>query len=229
MGVRNERTVVFDLDGTLIDSLDSIRRCLNRTLKAWSFAPLSREQVQAFVGNSSRFLVQQALRAQKQPPCSLSEAETEALLEAYNAEYYSDPLPGTRIYDGIPALLQELSDAGLFLAVLSNKPDAITQRVVEGLFSGCFNAVVGFRESVARKPAPDSLDLLCKTQERNKDKLIYVGDTEVDAELGARAGVRTLLVSYGFRTRNQLKNCPCDALLDSVAALRNGLAEWRNE
>lgn len=229
MGVQNEQTVVFDLDGTLIDSLDSIRRSLNRTLKAWSFAPLSRAQVQAFVGNSSRFLVQQALRAQKQPSRILSEAETEALLEAYNADYYSDPLPGTRIYDGIPALLQELSDAGLFLAVLSNKPDAIAQRVVESLFPGCFNAVVGFRESVARKPAPDSLDLLCKMQQRNKDNLIYVGDTEVDAELGARAGVRTLLVSYGFRTRNRLENCPCDTLLDSVTALRSKLAEWRNE
>lgn len=227
--MRKERTVIFDLDGTLIDSLDSIRRSLNRTLTEWNFAPLSRAQVQAFVGNSSRFLVQQALRAQKQPSRILSETEAEALLQAYNADYYADPLPGTRIYEGIPALLQELSDAGLFLAVLSNKPDAIAQRVVEGLFPGRFDAVVGFRESVARKPAPDSLDLLCKAQQRNKDKLLYVGDTEVDAELGVRAAVRTVLVSYGFRTTEQLADCPCAALLDSVAALRSELAEWRGE
>lgn len=212
------RLILFDLDGTLIDSLGAISFHLNKVLVKHGCDQIPIERVRALIGNSSRYLVDHALA---ETGCEkMSQEEREDVLQEYNCSYYLDPVIKTVVYPGIANLLIKLKDKGHLLGILSNKPDEIVKNIVREIFGDIyFDVVRGFLEDVPRKPDPASLLAMIKDMNVFPKNVIYIGDSEVDAELGKRAGVKTLLVSYGFRDKADLEKEEYDALFDSVDEL----------
>lgn len=206
-----KKLAIFDLDGTLINSISSIAYHLNRTLKNNGLPEISLAQVQAFVGNSSRYLVEHA--AEGADP-----ERIERVLVEYNEAYRQSPLEGTEIYPGVLEGLEKLKEK-YYLAVLSNKPDPIVMPIIESLFPGIFDFALGFREDIPRKPDPAGLYRICERFQAEPGETAYVGDSEVDWILGNRAGAKTLLVTYGFRTRESLEELGAKALFDDFGAL----------
>lgn len=218
MNQTNKIGFVFDLDGTLINSLAAIHYHLNKTLEDRGFQSISIERVQDLVGNSSRYLVYHAL-----DECGgkdLTEEEREEVLDQYNEAYLNQPLVKTEAYPGIQELLETLRKENVKLAVYSNKPEDIVVDIVSKIFpQGSFDLVRGFREDTKRKPDPEGLYKLLDAWSIGMDEAIYIGDSEVDAKLGVNAKMDTVLVTYGFRSRQDLEDLTYTALLDGVEEL----------
>ena len=217
------RFILFDLDGTLIDSLGAISFHLNKVLGKHGCSSIPIERVKALIGNSSRYLVDHALNETGCEDLSLEEKEN--ILNEYNGSYYKDPVIKTLVYKGVEDLLKKLKDEGHLLGILSNKPDEIVRNIVQEIFGdNYFDTVRGFQEDVPRKPDPASLLMMIQEMNVSPQDVIYIGDSEVDAELGQNAGVKTILVSYGFRKREELEQEQCDALFDNVEELSHYFA-----
>lgn len=216
-------TVIFDLDGTLINSLPSIRNSLNRTMERFGYAPVSLERTRELVGNSSRYLVEHALRDQKE---DVSREEILSVLDAYNTDYLLNPIFGTYVYAGILDLQNDLKNQGVKIGVFSNKPESIVYAVLDHFFGqSYFDVVRGFREDTPRKPDPAGLLKMAKELGIRSGEILYVGDSEVDAEVGERGEVETILVSYGFRSKQILEPLRYAHLCDHVSDLKAVLEE----
>ncbi len=217
-----KNVVVFDLDGTLLYTIESIAYHLNKTLVEYGLQAISREKVLEYVGNSSRYLVEKAV-ADSDP--NMDGDRVTALLDDYNESYFEDPLPMTRPYPGMEVLLKALKDHGCRLAVFSNKPDGIAKRVVEHFFGeGFFSFIRGFLEEIPRKPDKACMDRLLQDMGAEAEQVVYVGDSDVDGMTGENAGLDTVLVTYGYRSRDQLARFSQAELVDSVEELGHALA-----
>ena len=192
------RAVIFDLDGTLVDSLGDIASAMNRTLQAHGFPVHPVSAYRTFVGEGVRKLVERAL-----PPGS--EQVREAFIADYQADYAEHLLDATRLFPGIPEVLDGLQRAGVPVGVLSNKPDAPTRRLVEALCSRWhFGAVVGERPGVPRKPDPASALALADALGAPPEAVAFVGDTRVDMLTARAASMRPVGVLWGFRPKEVL-------------------------
>jgi phosphoglycolate phosphatase len=192
------RGVIFDLDGTLADSLEDIASAMNRTLEAHGFPAHPLSAYRTFVGEGVRKLVERAM-----PPGT--DPLREAFITAYQDDYAEHLLDATRLYPGIPAVLDGLQRAGVPVGVLSNKPDAPTRRLVEALCSRWqFGAVVGERPGVPRKPDPASALALADALGAPPESVAFVGDTSVDILTARAASMRPVGVLWGFRPKEVL-------------------------
>lgn len=191
--------VIFDLDGTLLNTLEDLHLSINHTL-AWAGLPTqSHAGTRAYVGNGIRKLVERSA-----PAGTPAEVIDELLAEfdRYYAEHCNDH---TAPYAGIPELLERLHAEGIRTAVVSNKTQYAVTSLVATHFPGAFEAVVGVREGVAKKPAPDMVALALSEMGAGEDApAVYVGDSEVDVATAANAGLPCLAVTWGFRTEAQL-------------------------
>ena len=195
---RRPAGVIFDLDGTLADSLGDIASAMNRTLRAHGFPEHPVSAYRTFVGEGVRRLVARAL-----PPGA--EAAQERFLAAYQADYAEHLLDQTRLFPGIARVLDVLAAAGVPVAVLSNKPDAPTRRMVDALCGRwSFRAVVGERPGVPRKPDPASALALADALAAPPDRVALVGDTGVDMLTARAASMRPVGVLWGFRPQEVL-------------------------
>ena len=189
------RAVIFDLDGTLVDSLGDIAAAMNRSLAARGFSTHSLDAYRNFIGEGVQKLVERAL-----PP--EAQQERAALLEAYQADYAQHLLHTSVPYPGIPELLDALTARGTPMAVLSNKPDGPTRQLVQALLGRWpFRAVAGERPGVPRKPNPAAALELARAMEVAAPEVTFVGDTLVDVATARAAGMRPLGVLWGFRAR----------------------------
>jgi len=195
---RRPAGVIFDLDGTLADSLGDIASAMNRTLRAHGFPEHPVSAYRTFVGEGVRRLVARAL-----PPGT--EAAQERFLAAYQADYAEHLLDQTRLFPGIARVLDVLAAAGVPVGVLSNKPDAPTRRMVDALCGRwSFRAVVGERPGVPRKPDPASALALADALAAPPDRVALVGDTGVDMLTARAASMRPVGVLWGFRPQEVL-------------------------
>ena len=195
---RRPRGIIFDLDGTLADSLEDIAAAVNRTLARHAFPQHPVSAYRTFVGEGVRKLVERAL-----PPGT--EALRESFLAAYQADYAEDLLDATRLFPGIPEVLDGLSSAGVPVGVLSNKPDLPTRRMVDALCSRWkFGAVVGERPGVPRKPDPAAALALADALGAPPEAVAFVGDTGVDMLTARAASMRPVGVLWGFRPKEVL-------------------------
>lgn len=193
---------IFDLDGTLLNTIRSITYYMNNTLRAEGIAPITEEECKIFIGDGARKLVERALRSK-----GIDSPEVcERVLASYNAAYDRDPYYLTEPYPGIMELIDELNARGLVLGVLSNKPDSTAVSVVKRFFGESFVCIAGGREGVALKPSPDStLDML-RDMGGTPETLAFIGDTAVDITTGKNAGAAlTVGVLWGFRKREELE------------------------
>jgi phosphoglycolate phosphatase len=195
---RRPRGVIFDLDGTLADSLDDIASAMNRTLRAQGFPTHPVSDYRGFVGEGLRRLVERAL-----PPGT--ESVREAFLAAYQADYAQHFLDETRLFPGIPPVLDALAAAGVPMAVLSNKFDGPTRQLVDALCNRwTFREVFGERPGVPRKPDPASALALADALGAPPESVAFVGDTGVDMLTARAASMRPVGVLWGFRPEEVL-------------------------
>ncbi|MCC8137598.1 MAG: HAD family hydrolase [Clostridiales bacterium] len=195
------RLAIFDLDGTILDTLDDLTTSLNFALRRSALPEHSREDVRRFVGNGIRKLIERSV-----PPDTLP-AQIDTVFEDFTRHYQIHCADQTRPYDGIPEVLTVLKKAGRKTAVISNKADYAVQDLCRHYFDGLFDYVAGEKTGIRKKPMPDSvytvLDIL-KTDPRDA---IYIGDSEVDIQTAKNAGIDSVLVSWGFRDADYLYQC----------------------
>ena len=192
------RAVIFDLDGTLADSLGDIAAAMNRTLQAHGFPEHPVAAYRTFVGEGVRKLVERAL-----PPGA--EGVREAFLAAYQADYGDHLLDATGLFPGIPEVLDALQSAGIPVGVLSNKPELPTRQMVDALCGRwSLRAVFGERPGVPRKPDPTSALALADALGAPPESVAFVGDTGVDMLTARAASMRPVGVLWGFRPKEVL-------------------------
>lgn len=192
------RLAVFDMDGTILDTLDDLTDTLNMSLAEVGMPVRTKDEVRSFVGNGVGKLLERAV------PQGTTEEEMAALAGAFRKNYAVHCADKTKPYDGVPELIAALRAAGLKTAVVSNKVDFAVQTLAEGYFKGLFDMAVGEREGVRRKPAPDSVNEVMRTLGIPQEKTVYIGDSDVDADTARNAGVDFVGVEWGFRPREVL-------------------------
>lgn len=204
---------IFDIDGTLLYTIDTIRYFLNKTLEDFCLGELPKERVEEFVGNGHKVLVDKALSYLK---VGRGEDFNKKVLDAYNLAYASDPAYLTRPYEGIREVLDIFKKRGEILACFSNKNDELCQKVIKENFGqDFFDMVLGYRDDYERKPAPDGINIIKERLGVSYSDIIYFGDSEVDIACGKNAGVFTVACSWGFRDRDLLMSKNPDLIIDS--------------
>ena len=212
------KACIFDLDGTLLNTLVSIHYYLNGTLERHGVGSITLEECRTFVGNGAWDLVGRALMHLE----ISDEAVRRAVYEDYSAAYNAEPYYLTEIYHGITELLTSLSKRGILLGVLSNKQQGATEPLVRGFFGDTFSLVYGGREGVPLKPDPTVLRQMLDDLGVRADELMYVGDSGVDMKTGRniRAG-HTVGVLWGYRDKNELLSCGADVLISDPKEILN--------
>jgi phosphoglycolate phosphatase len=209
--------ILFDLDGTLVDSLADIRASMNDALVRSGFPEVSLETYRALIGDGVRDLAARAAG-------TTDEAVIDTLVTDFAAAYALSLCNATAPYEGIPQVLARLAKRRVRLGVLTNKPDAAAQAIVLTLFPGVFGDVRGHAEGAPKKPDPATLLTQIARLGVTPDKALFIGDSEVDVATARAAQVRCIAVSYGYRDVGWLADA--DEVVDSVNALDLAIDRW---
>lgn len=204
---------VFDLDGTLVDSLPGIALSLNRALESARLPTHPLPKVRTFIGDGAEMLVKRAVG-----PEHLDRVED--VLAAFRDAYAQDWRTGTIVYEGIVDLLISLQHAGVPMAVLSNKPHAFTVEIVETLFPQMFCQVMGQQHGVPHKPDPTGLRQMISSAAWHHHDVVMVGDSVMDLQTARGAGVREIAVTWGYHDRVHLQSMEPQTMMDDVSELR---------
>lgn len=216
--------VLFDLDGTLLSTLDTISYHLNAALCGLSLGSVTLEDTRQFIGNGARKLVARALAKN-----GVDDADTlERVLEIYNRAYDSDPLPLTYPYEGVVWLVDALYERGLTLGVVTNKPEPTAIKLVESFFPGRFAFVRGGKAGVTLKPDPTEALSLLHGVGGDASECAFVGDTDVDILTGKNMGAALSIgVSWGFRSRDELASAGADHVFGNASDILGAITEFR--
>jgi len=206
--------LIFDLDGTLVDSLSGIAASLNRALVRCGMSGHADEDVRRFIGNGSYELARKASAEGSTP-------EQIFAVEAAFKEDYGHTWPeGTAPYAGIPELLEKLALSRRRIAVLSNKPHPFTLEIVGRLFPGVpFDPVLGQRPEAPRKPHPDAAIQIARLWAAEPADCLFIGDSTVDFETGRSAGMQPVMVGWGYHDADQLVAAGAEQVVASVVDL----------
>lgn len=189
---------VFDLDGTLVNTLHDLTNSLNYALEACGFPALSESRVAAIVGHSVNYMCEHAV-----PPESKDQAEK--VLAIYREHYKEHSLDRSHPYDGMIEAVEAIKAAGVTVAIASNKPHADTVKVIETLYpKDLFSIVLGRMDKFAIKPAPDVLRFIMDFFGVTPEESVYVGDSDVDVQFAHNAGMRCVSVNWGFRSVEEI-------------------------
>jgi haloacid dehalogenase superfamily, subfamily IA, variant 3 with third motif having DD or ED/haloacid dehalogenase superfamily, subfamily IA, variant 1 with third motif having Dx(3-4)D or Dx(3-4)E len=193
------QAVIFDLDGTLLNTLEDLRDGVNHALRLQGYQERSLEEVRRFVGNGIWKLIERAV------PEGVEEEKREAVFQEFRSYYTSHCRVKTRPYEGIIELLQLLKQKKVAMAIVSNKNDAAVKKLAKYYFSDFIDVAIGEREGIRKKPAPDSVYEAMRLLGAEKGQTVYVGDSDVDRETAANAGLDCVSVTWGFREEEMLK------------------------
>ena len=211
--MKGYRTILFDLDGTLLDTLADLEVSVNYMLKEMGYPLRKKEEVRSFLGNGVRHLVASAL------PEGADEDAIEKGLSLFKSHYAAYSMEKTAPYPGICDVLSELRRRGIRMGVVTNKVDAAAQPMIEHYFPGIFDVVLGQREDIPKKPAPDMLFVALKEIGVPLEHCLYVGDSEVDKSTADAAGLPCVLVAWGYRDREDLALLAPENLIFQPSAL----------
>ena len=223
------KACIFDLDGTLSDTVTSIAFSANNSLKKEGLIELPKDNFKYYAGNGAGELVRRYLKDTKReivPGIELNkgalthdpknENDFQYYLDSYMSEFSKYCMYEVKPYAGITELLDELKKRGIKLAVLSNKPDEQTKEVVADLFgTGFFDRVYGHRPSVERKPSPVGALQIASELSVKPEECMYFGDTDTDMQTGKNAGMLTVGVLWGFRDRDELQENGADIIIST--------------
>ncbi|MCM1056322.1 MAG: HAD family hydrolase [Firmicutes bacterium] len=211
-----KQAVIFDLDGTLSDSIASIKYCGDRAIAPFGYGPFPESDYKYFIGDGAANLVKRALTASGDREL----AHFDEAFALYKKYFAADCMYQVKPYEGIPELLAALKGKGVRIAVLSNKPHDQAVDVVESLFGkGYFDVIQGQQEGVAIKPDPVGVFAILETLSLGVQDILYLGDTATDMKTGKGAGAFTLGALWGFRDRKELEEAHADAVIGSPLEL----------
>ena len=196
--MKNYDTVIFDLDGTLLNTLEDLADGVNHVMEENGYPKRTLEEVRHFVGNGIRRLMEQAV------PETVSGDEFERVFEEFKSYYTEHCQIKTRAYDGIMRLLETLKKQGYDMAIVSNKNHAAVCELNEIYFKEYIKVAIGQKDGIRKKPAPDTVIQALKELGKEKETAIYVGDSEVDFATAENTGMDCVLVTWGFRTTDEL-------------------------
>lgn len=203
------QAVLFDLDGTLLDTLDDISTCANHVLSEKGFPTHAPDAYRQFVGDGADMLIRRVL-----PEGERDENTIRLCLDAFVEYYKRGGNTKVRPYDGIPELLDGLTGRGLKLSILSNKPHELTGKAVDGLLSEWeFDLVLGQRDSIPRKPDPAGAFEIANALNVPPSQFLYLGDTAVDMRTAVSAGMFPVGACWGFRDKEELIESGAKALI----------------
>jgi phosphoglycolate phosphatase len=207
--------VLFDLDGTLLDTLDDLADSMNSALESMGYPTHDVAPYRHFVGEGIGTLARRAL-----PPEARDEATVLAVVDRMRHQYLVRWHDKTKPYDGVESLLSVLPEAGLRIGVFSNKPDDFTQIVVKHFFPACpWSAVRGAKPGLPRKPSPDGALAIADDLGIAPENFVYVGDSDIDMQAALAAGMFAVGAAWGFRGRDELANNGANAIIDRPGQL----------
>lgn len=206
------KCAIFDLDGTLLNTINTIAFHANNTLRHFGFPEISVDKYKLMVGNGARLLVERMLKDSD----NFNPDTFEEIYNYYTCAYDSDVKIYTEIYDGVENLLKELKAMGFKLGVLSNKPNDATLETVKLYFGDTFDAVYGAFEDLPKKPDTTVLNKLLAKLDCDKSNSIYVGDTGVDMKTGKGGELFTIGVLWGFRSKEELEENNADMIVSDA-------------
>ena len=192
-------TYIFDLDGTILDTLLDLANAVNFAMRSKGFPERTTDEVRSFIGNGIKVLIRRAV------PENTGEDDYAEALEIFTKYYLEHIADYTKPYDGIIDIINELKKKGCKTAVVSNKAHFAAQAVVKDFFGDIFDAVVGKMDEFPSKPEPDSLLYTIKSLEADKEKCIYIGDSDVDVLTAHNAGLPCIGVTWGNRDEDVLR------------------------
>ncbi|MFA5468447.1 MAG: HAD family hydrolase [Sphaerochaetaceae bacterium] len=216
--------VLFDLDGTLIDTIGDITYAINSALVLTGADPITPQVCQQFVGRGLKNALRLALESSGK---AVEEPQLNHLVELVIETYAVSPYDHSHPYPGIEALLTDLHKAGISLGVLSNKTDSLVQPIIRGLLGHHpFIFIRGAAKEYTSKPSPEGVYAFGEQLGCSVNQLLLVGDSEVDYYTAEAAKMRSAIVTWGFRTRETLLAAGCSSLYDTVGELRKGVFPW---
>ena len=216
------KTVVFDLDGTILDTLQDLKNAVNHGLNFYNLPEKDLEFVRKAIGNGTTVLIQRCT------PSSLNDNERLAVFNEFKAYYLAHYADYTKPYPGIKELLEKLHNE-VRLAVVSNKDNDLTNKIIKKEFGNLFDIIQGSYLDYPKKPDPYLINKIIKENNINKEECLYVGDTNVDKESATNADLPYLLVNYGYRTKEELeKMCPEDTTISTIDELYSKILKWVN-
>ncbi len=211
--MRRYDAVLFDLDGTLLDTLEDLRDAANHALRALGRPERTLDEVRSFVGNGAELLMRRALDG-------ADEETVRRALELFRPYYAGHCQEKTKPYDGVLELMAELKRQGFRIAIVSNKPDEAVRVLAEQYFGGLADAAMGETAERRRKPAPDMVNDALARLGVERRRAVYVGDSEVDIQTAGNAGLEIVSVCWGFRSREQLVEAGAVEIAGDAAQLR---------
>jgi len=207
--------VIFDLDGTLLDTLEDLADSVNRTLAANGFPTHPLDAYRYFVGDGSEMLITRALPSGHQNPETIAKC-----FEAFRNDYRQYWKVKTRPFEGIPEMLQQLTKLGVKMAILSNKPHEFTRQCVAELLTAWrFEPILGQRETVPLKPDPTGALEIAHLLDRPASDFLYLGDSGVDMQTATAAGMFPVGACWGFRTASELQQNGAKVLIEKPTQL----------
>lgn len=209
----NKKCVIFDLDGTLLYTLEDLKNSVNFALKTNGFKERSIDEVREFVGNGIESLMRKSV------PQNISEKTFQSCFEDFKSHYRIHSEDNTEEYDGITEMLKALKQNNILLAVVSNKADFAVKTLCNKYFPELLDVVFGEREGIKRKPSPDSVNEVVKLLNTEKVNCLYVGDSDVDVKTAHNAGIKCIACTWGFRSRNVLEKENPEYIIDSVTEI----------
>lgn len=219
------RAVIFDLDGTLLDTLSDLTHAVNTSLATWGLPCRTDAEVRAFVGDGVAKLIERAV------PAGCVDKTVAAVLADFKAFYAAHCRDTTAPYEGVMSLLTELRERGIRTAIVSNKFDGAVKALSEHYFGDLIEVAVGERESegIRKKPAPDTLLLAMKALSVTAEETLYVGDSDTDILTARAVGVACASVAWGFRDRSFLLSHGATILANSPQELKSLILTERME
>lgn len=200
------KACIFDLDGTLANTLESMAYVANEILEKLKLTPQPVENFKYYSGEGADMLIRRCLKDAGDPELM----HYEECRSLYREKFDADPLYKVVPYDGIMETLKELKNRGMKLAVCSNKPHVAAVKVIAQMFDGYFDLVIGQSDAIRRKPAPDGPLKAAAEFGASSEECMYIGDTRTDMETGTAAGMHTIGALWGFRDREELENNGAD-------------------
>lgn len=208
---------IFDMDGTILNTLEDLTCATNAALKTQGMPQHTMDEVRRMVGNGIRRLIERAV------PAGTAEPIIEKTLTAFHQYYAAHCGDHTCPYPGIPELLQALRQAGMRTAVVSNKADYGVQELCRQYFPGLFDVAVGQRDGIRTKPAPDAVLAVLEQLQIAPEQAVFIGDSDVDVLTARHAGLSCFAVDWGFRERAVLTQAGASVIFSDAAALQLAL------
>lgn len=207
------KAVIFDMDGTILYTLEDIVLCMNEALRRNSLPEITEERIRVIIGHGIMNEVRGSV------PDGTDPEITEKVYEDFNELYAVHCMDHTKPYDGIIELIGRLRRQGVKTAVVSNKGDYAVRELNDIIFPGLFEASAGEKEGIAKKPAPDTVFAVLKEMDVSTEEAVYVGDSEVDLQTARNAGMDCIIVSWGYRTKEQMKKDGAECIVDTMDEL----------